>query len=191
MNPTMQTILARRSVRAYQPKPVPEEDLKAILEAGSFAPSAMGQQSWRLTAVQSPEARKKVNATLRQVFGAMQLPPDANPILARLVQMAADENAEYLYGAPVVVIVSNVRENSLVAADSALAIGNMLLAAKSLGLGSCWVNHLAGMTDQPPVRVLMEGFGIPANHNIYGACVLGYAAQEPDPAPRKDVIRIV
>jgi nitroreductase len=75
--------------------------------------------------------------------------------------------------------------------DSALAIGNMMLAAHSLGIGSCWVNQLPGLTHMPLIRELLTELDIPENHVVYGSVVMGYPANDPKPAdPRKDVTRI-
>ncbi|HHT26425.1 MAG TPA: nitroreductase family protein [Firmicutes bacterium] len=191
MNPVMETILTRRSVRSYTRRQIPPEDLDAILSAGSYAPSAMGRQTWRFTAIQAPEILKKVNETIRQTLLSIPIVEETHPYLIRLIQKAADENAEFLYGAPTYIIVSNQKDNANAMADCALAIGNMMLAAHSLGIGSCWLNQLPGLTEQTLVRDLLNELAIPEDHNVYGSLVLGYAAGEPKPAdPRKDVIRI-
>lgn len=76
--------------------------------------------------------------------------------------------------------------------DSALAIGNMMLAVHSLGIGICWLNQLAGLTHMPLIRELLNDLYIPVTHIVYGSVVMGYAAEEPKPASqRKDVIHII
>jgi nitroreductase len=191
MNPVMEALLTRRSVRSFTKEQIPLEDLEAILLAGSYAPNAMGRQLWRITAIQSAELLMKVNETIRQTLLSIPIVEETHPYLIKLIEKAADENANFLYGAPTYVIVSSVRENGNAMADCALAIGNMMLAAHSLGIGSCWLNQLPGLTQQLLVRNLLNELSVPEDHDVYGSVVMGYAAAEPRPADtRKDVIRI-
>ncbi len=69
---------------------------------------------------------------------------------------------------------------------------NMMLAAHSLGIGSCWLNQLPGLTHMPLIREVLTEHDIPANHIVYGSVVMGYAAEEPkQAAPRKNVVNII
>ncbi|WP_241422820.1 nitroreductase family protein [Candidatus Contubernalis alkaliaceticus] len=109
-----------------------------------------------------------------------------------LIENAQDENAEFLYHAPTFVIVSNLEDNGNSMPDSALAIGNMMLVAHALGIGSCWLSQLPGFTHMPLIRELLNDLDIPATHIVYGSVVMGYAAEEPKPAsPRNNVIHII
>ena len=67
--------------------------------------------------------------------------------------------------------------------DGSLAIENMMLAASSLGIGSCWINQLGQTCDDPDVRAFLTRLGIPENHRVYGCAALGYA---PADAPVKE-----
>lgn len=78
--------------------------------------------------------------------------------------------------------------------DCAVAIENMMLAAHSLGLGSCWLNQLPGLTQMPQARALMDELGIPENHMIFGTFAVGYPAvgfAEATPAKGHSRIRIL
>lgn len=191
MNPVLDALLTRRSVRSYTKEQVSAADLDTILLAGSYAPNGMGRQTWRFTAIQSPETMKKVNEAIRQTLLTIPVVAETHPYIVKLIEKAQAENAEFLYGAPTYVIVSSLEGNGNAMADCALAIGNMMHAAHSLGIGSCWVNQLPGLTHQPLIRGLLNELSVPENHIVYGSVVLGYAAVEPKPAdPRQDVIRI-
>ena len=193
MNAVMENILSRRSVRAYKSgRQIPLQDLQTILLAGSYAPNAMALQSWRFTAIVNTAMVKKVNEAIRKIFLNMPLNEKTPPRMASMIERAKDENAEFLYGAPAYIIVSGPRENPNSKADCALALGYMMLAAHSLGIGSCWLNQLPGNTNAPHIRELLMELGVPEEHDAFGSIVLGYAEEEPKPADsRKNVIHII
>ncbi len=192
MNAVLENILTRRSVRAYQKKQISKEDLQTILMAGSYAPNGMGLQNWRFTAIQNPAILIKVNEAIRQTLLAIPVVAETHPYIVSLVEKAKDMNADFLYHAPTFILVSNLKDNGNSMPDSALAIGNMMLTAHSLGIGSCWLNQLPGLTHMPQIRELLDELCIPQSHIAYGSVVMGYAAGEVKPAaPRKDVIYII
>lgn len=185
-------MLTRRSVRNFKKDQISVEDLSTILLAGSYAPSGMGMQSWKFTAIQNTDTMKKVNESIRQTLLTIPIVAETHPYIVSLIKNAEDENSNFLYNAPTYIIVSNLIDNKNAMPDSALAIGNMMLAAHSLGIGSCWLNQLPGFTNMSLIREIMTVLEIPKNHIIYGSVVMGYAAEEPAPAaPRKNVIHII
>lgn len=192
MNPVLKNIMTRRSIRKYKEDRISEDDLDTILLAGSFAPNGMGTQAWKFTAIQSKEGISKVNEAIRQTLLSIPVVAETHPYVASLIEKAKDGNANFLYNAPTYIIVSHLKDNGNAMADSALALGNMMLAAHSLGIGSCWLNQLPGLTHLPLIRELLKQLGIPDNHNIYGSAVFGYAAEVPKKVdPREDVINII
>lgn len=192
MSAVLENILTRRSVRSFQDRPIPEKEFQQILTAGSYAPTGMGLQSWRFTATQNPQVLAEINEALRQALLATPILPDTYPYLASLIRKAGDPDVNYLFHTPAYIIVSNIADNRNSMADSAIALGYMMLAAHDLGIGSCWLNQLPGMTHQPVIRALMDRLNIPEDHIIFGSLILGYPAKDPKPAaPRKDVIRII
>ena len=192
MNAVLDNILTRRSIRFYQQRQIPLDDLQTILEAGSYAPSAMGTQSWNFLALQSPNALQKVNSAMRQALLSMPVTTDANPYLAALITKAQSEDANFQYGAPTLVIVSTPKDNPNAEKDTAIALSFMMLAAHSLGIGSCWLNQIPGFAYMPPICELFADLKIPDTHTVHGTLALGYAAEPAKQAdPRKDVIRII
>ncbi|WP_250227865.1 nitroreductase family protein [Anaeropeptidivorans aminofermentans] len=192
MTTIIENILTRRSIRSFKKDQISEEDLNTILMAGSYAPNGMGTQSWKFTAIQNAQTMKKVNAAIRQSLLSVPIVPETHPYIVSLIEKAKDENADFLYHAPTFIIVSNLKDNGNSMPDSALAIGNMMLAAHAFGIGSCWLNQLPGLTHMPLIRELLNDLDIPENHIVYGSFVMGYGAEEPKPAaPRKDVINII
>ena len=131
-NETLETIKNRRSCRAYKPEQITDEELNAVLEAGTYAASAMGRQSAKIVVVQDAASSKN----------AVQ--------------------------------------------DGSLVMGNLMLAAASLGLGSCWINRAKEEFESDEGKALLRQWGIEGDWVGIGHCILGYPAADPKPAaPRK------
>lgn len=167
-----QTLKSRRSCRHYQPQQITDEELNAVLEAGTWAPTAHGAQDPVIVAVQNAELRQELVALNARVRGG---------------------SADPYYGAPtlVLVFVSANNENGL--QDGSCVLQNMMLAAHALGLGSCWINREIQMFNMPEGKELMQKMGLPEGLAGVGAISLGYEATEPAaPKPRKaDYFKII
>lgn len=178
MNETISTILSRRSIRNYRPEPLPREILEQVLQAGLYAPSARNRQPWHLTMVTSPAAIERLTAEVRAATLRM---PD-NPYTA----MVQREQYRVNFGAPALLIVSaDPSAAGTAQADCALVLGNVFLAAHSLGVGSCWVNQLGILSDEPGFRSVLDSFGVPSQNRIYGCAALGYAEGAHPTAPER------
>lgn len=119
MNQTMETILTRRSIRSFQEKPIPEENMKQIVDAALHAPSAMGRQTWKFTVVMNREKIQKLAKAVGKVLG----------------------REDYdMYRPEALVIPSNEKDSRFGRDDNACAMENIFLAAHSLGIGSVWIN---------------------------------------------------
>jgi nitroreductase len=178
MNITMKNILDRRSIRRFKDKPVGEKELEAILEAGRYAPSAMNQQPWHFTVVQIPELLQRINEVSRESFAQ-----SGNPMFE---QRAKSEGFSPFYNAPLFIIVSCDKTAIAPVNDGSLALGNMFLAAKSLGIGSCWIHAMNYVLESEPGKELMRELLIPEGYAPVGSGAFGYSAEKnPDPSPRK------
>lgn len=175
MNETLQTIKARRSVRAYTEQQVSAEDLNLILEAATYAPSGMHLETWHFTAIQNKEVLEELNDKIKGVFAK-------NDDLHTRERGHSQTYCCY-YHAPTLVIVSNELDKWWAGMDCACALENIFLAAKSLGIGSCWINQLGQTCDDPDVRAFLTKLGVPESHKVYGCAALGYA---PADAPVKE-----
>ena len=165
-NEVLENIKARRSVRAYTGQQVLEEDLQAILEAATYAPSGMHLETWHFTAIQNMDKLTELNERLKGAF--------AKSDDSRLQERGHSKTYCCYYHAPTLVIVSNEPTQWWAGMDCACAIENMFLAAQSLGIGSCWINQLGITCDDPEVREFITALGVPANHKVYGCVALGY-----------------
>lgn len=174
MNPVMQALLTRRSIRKFTDKPIPREVLDMILQAGYYAPTGHNMQTWRFTVLTNPEriARLK-DLTIR----------------------TAKENKVYCYGFenPVcIVLISNDNRNKNGCQDASCAAENILLAAHSYGIASVWLNSLMTLRNAEPVKSFLDELNIPSNHTIWCMAALGYAAVEGTLlAKKKDVVHYV
>ncbi|MCM1320914.1 MAG: nitroreductase family protein [Bacteroides sp.] len=159
MNQTIETILRRRSCRAFTGAPVSEQDIRTVLDCALAAPSGMGKQTWRFTAVINKDK-------IRQ--------------LAAAVAAALSRGPEYtMYDPDVLIITSNEKNSKFREVDNACAMENIYLACESLNLGCVWINQLLDCYDDPAVRAVLTEFGIPENHGVYGCAAIGHKGGEP------------
>ncbi len=179
MNETLKTILNRRSFRAYKPEQIKDEELQTILEAGSYAPSGGNTQPWHFTVIQKGDVLQKINAACRET-----MLKSGNKAFE---ERAKAENFSIFYHAPTLIVVSSDEKAITPQYDSALALGNMFLAAESIGIGSCWINALSMLLNAEAGKALNKELGIPEGYKVYGSGAFGYKAMEhPSPAPRKE-----
>lgn len=179
MNETMRTILNRRSIRAYKQEQIKDEELNAIMQAGIYAPSAINEQPWRITAVQNREILHRINEACRAI-----ILKSGNKIFA---ERAKSPEFSIFYNAPTLIIVSGDEKAIAPLADCALALENMFLAAASMEIGSCWINAITQLSGDEEGRALIKELEIPEGHKIYCAGSFGYkAADSPEAAPRKE-----
>ena len=157
-------LTSRRSNRAFAPEQITDEELHKVLAAGMNAPTAKNGQSPIIIAVQNPDEVAAVNA-LNAKFT-----PNANPY----------------YGAPTILVVLADANAKCAVQDGSLVMGNLMLAAASLGLGSCWINRAKEEFESDEGKALLRQWGIEGDWVGVGHCILGYPAADPKPAaPRK------
>ncbi len=159
-NETMQSILARRSYKVFDSRPIGDEELETIVTAGLYAPTGMNRQPWHFTVIRSPEMMEKFGAARR----SLPLPPG----IPESVKAAMGDP---MRNAPVMIIVS-AKEGMTSAQDCCLAMENMFIAAASLGIMSGW--------DHATVRELFDHAPelkaelIPEGYTVYAASFFGY-----------------
>jgi nitroreductase len=183
MNAVIEAIKKRRSVRAYDAKPIPRDVLNVIIEAGNEAPSAMNSQPWRFVVIEDKEAKKKLlAAALPKAKMITENLKNIDPERYEAIKKRYAELPDPVYySAPVIVFVIG---NGMYAAHSCpMACENMMLAAYSLGLGSCWVGFGAMVTDDPEVRGLLD---LQEGDAIFGPILLGFPKTSPPLPPKKD-----
>ncbi len=171
MNETLKVLETRRSCRSFKPDMITEEELQAVLRAGTYAPTAKGQQSPIIIVVTNKEIRDMLAKVNCKIGGW-------------------EEGFDPFYGAPVILIVladKHATGGDNHKYDGSLVMGNMLNAAASLGLGSIWINRAKEEFASPFGKSILKELGIEGDYEGVGHCALGYAAKElPEAAPRKE-----
>ena len=164
MNEAYENLIERRSIRKYEEKQVPDELLDKVLEAGIYAPSAMNRQQTYAVAVRDKETRD---------------------LLSKMNAKVLNSDTDPFYGAPCVIVVLSEDVPASVE-DGSLVLGNLMNAAKALGLGSCWIHRAKQTFETPEGKELLRKWGLPDDLVGIGNCILGYPAEDVKAAPRKD-----
>lgn len=185
-NQVLNVIRNRRSVRAYRPEGLPRETLEAVLEAGRYAPSGGNNQTSHFMVLESPALLMELARLVEREFAAMELREDLYSSLKSSIAQSKRGGYVFHYGAPVLVVLANRKGYGNAMADCSVALENMMLAAASLGVGSCWINQLHWLDENHAVRRYLEERGLGPDETVCGAVSLGYPAEElRPPLPRK------
>jgi nitroreductase len=155
MNETINNIITRRSVKKYLDKAVEHELIAEIVKAGTYAPTGMNRQSPIIIAVSNKELRDKLSKMNAAILGT-----DNDPF----------------YGAPVVLAVLAKKDVNTRVYDGSLVMENLMLAAHSLGLGSCWIHRAKEMFESADGKDILHNLGIVEEYEGIGFCIVGYPA---------------
>ena len=166
-NEVLQAILSRRSCKKYKTDPVPAEIIEAVTEAGLYAANGMGKQSAVILAVTDKTVRDKLSA----------LNSKYDPF----------KRKDPFYGAPAVLPVIADKSVPTHVYDGALVLGNMMLAAHALGVGSCWIHRAQEVFEDEEGKKILADLGITGEYEGIGNLIIGYPETEPaQAAPRKE-----
>ncbi len=166
MNEVIKNIEERRSIRKYKEDMIPKEIIEEIVEAGTYAPSGMGRQSSIIIAITNKEVRNKLsklNAKLRN-----------------------EGDVDPFYGAPVIIVVLAKKDIATRVYDGSVVMENMMLAANSLGIGSCWIHGAKEEFETEEGKEILKSLGIEEEYEGIANCILGYKDEEGKLEPRKD-----
>ena len=168
MNEIIKAMKDRRSIRKFKPDMVSKKDIDEIIEAGLYAANGMGRQAVITVAVTNKELRDKIAEDNRKIGGW-------------------DKGFDPFYGAPVILIVLAEKDWRNRVYDGSLVIGNMMLAAHSLGLGSIWIHRAKEEFETDEYKKLLKDIGVQGEWEGIGHCAIGYIDGDiPKPAPRKE-----
>ncbi|MBR2779997.1 MAG: nitroreductase [Eubacteriaceae bacterium] len=166
MGEVFDNMLSRRSIRKFTDEMVPDEVIEKIIQAGTYAPTGMGKQSPIIIAVTNREVRDKLSVLNASVMGGKGDP---------------------FYGAPVVLVVLADKSIPTYLYDGSLVMGNLMLAAHDLGVGSCWIHRAKEEFASEEGKAILKELGIEGDYEGIGNCILGYAdGPEPEAKPRKE-----
>jgi nitroreductase len=172
MDNLMEIIKKRRSVRAYLDKPLPKETVSAILEAARYAPSARNLQPLEYKVITSKALIKKLSEGISEAMKKEGYPLKAPPSV----------RLNYFYNAPLLIILTALKENTFAVSDGAIAVDNVMLYATSIGLGSCFIGMARLIMRSPE---LMKEINIADDKNIVAAVICGYPDGWPEEKEKK------
>ena len=168
MNEIIQSIKERRSVRKFKPEMPAKADMEQIIEAGLYAANGKGKQAVTVIAVTDKALRDKIAEDNRKIGGWQ-------------------EGFDPFYGAPAILIVLGDKNWPTAVYDGSLVMGNLMLAAHSLGLGSIWIHRAKEEFETDEYRQLLADLGVEGEWEGIGHCAVGYIdGQAPKAAPRKE-----
>ncbi len=177
MNETLKNIQNRRSIRVYKPEQIQDSELNAILEAGLYAPSATNAQPWHITVVQNSEILKSLNTDAK---AAMALSENEY-----FKKFTANEAFDIFYHAPTALVISGAADSQFALADCAAMAQNMLVAAESMDIGSCWVGLTNFALKGEKAAAYKAQLEIPEGFDPLYTIILGYKKTTGTAAPER------
>lgn len=180
MNETIKTIKERRAIRAYKDKPIEKEKIRQIVECGLAAPSARNLQPWKFIVVTNKQLIKEMGKRIQNKL-------IDNPRYSFIKQRAKTKEDAIFYSAPLVIFILGNKKNHWSTTDCSLAAQNMMLAAHSLGIGSCPIGMAQFIKDE---KDLTKKLGFEDDYELVLSIVFGYADEKPRLKERnKDVVK--
>ena len=159
LNHTVEALMERRSIRSYRSEQISEEELTDVLKAGKYAPSAMGRQARHFTVIQNKGLLSDICAAMQ---GTIEDP---------------------FYGAPTVIVLSAPADARFAPEDTSCAIMNLMLAAHSYGLGTCFIGCVRDILREPAFQSRLK---LPEGYSPYSCITLGYPKEHAEPpVPRR------
>jgi nitroreductase len=181
MNETLLAIRNRRSVRNFKREQIKDSELEEILEAGKYAPSAANQQSWHFTIVQNQALLDRISQAVKRIYRELDEP--------FLRQLGSNETFHLYFHAPSVIVISGDQSAMFPDLDCSLAAGNIMVAAESLDIGSCWISGLSRLADskiEADMQIIKE-LNLSEGYKPLCAIALGYKeGTKPQAAVRKE-----
>lgn len=164
----LEQILHRRSIRRYKAELPSRELIEQITHAGTYAASGRGNQSGLIIAVTNRELRDRISAMNNRFWGG-------------------EEGFDPFYGAPAILMVLAKKDSPHKLYDGSLIMGNMMLAADALGLGTCWIHRAKEVFETEEGKAILRDLGITEEYEGIGNLALGYPdGRHPVAKPRKE-----
>lgn len=167
-------IATRHSTRKFKEEPVPQEVLDKVIEAGRQAPSGKHKNQSRFIVIRKKEVLQELIALVQQEFAKMEVTQENDDNFGGAIRAAKKGGYVFMYNAPVLIVVANKRDYGNKYADVSCAMQNMMLAANALDLGSCWINQLRWLQDNPVLRAYLQKLGMAEDEEVCASLSIGY-----------------
>jgi nitroreductase len=180
LNEVLKNIFARRSVRSYDGRQVSEDILREVLKAGTYAPNGMNAQALKFVVIENKERIDRYSDMGKELFiaGITANRPQGSPLpenLQGLVKTLSNPSYNIFYHAPVAVFVFAAPSALTPLEDASLAVENMFLYARSLGIGSCWIGFANSLAHS---EEFLKECKVPSDHKLVAQFILGYPKGE-------------
>jgi len=176
-NQILENIYRRRSIRKYKSEQIQDQELNQIIEAGRFAPSGGNSQTNHFIVIQKAEILNELKELVMQEYSKLPVTENMYKGLKGAILQSQKGHYDFCFNAPTLIIATNLRDYNHAMADCAVALENMMLAATSLNIGSCWINQLRGLADNEVIKSYGKTLDIQDNEIICGGVSLGYPNQ--------------
>lgn len=174
----LEFIKSRRSTRRYAEKAVEKEKVEAVVEAGRYAPSGGNSQTTHFLVIRNKEILTELASLVQSEFAKMEVTPGMYRSKANSINASHTGRYVFHYNAPVVVITANRIDYGNSMADCCCALENMLLEANALDLGTCYLNQLNWLGDNPVIVEYLRKLGLAENERVFASIALGYPATD-------------
>lgn len=183
-------ITTRRSTRRFRSEPVGKELLEKLVEAGRYAPSGGNSQSTHFFVITDRNVLDELAEIAEAAFAEMELYEGIYPSLASSIMQSKKGGYRFHYDCPALIVLANQKDYGNNIADCACALENMMILGNEIDLGTCWINQLKWLNEDPKILEVFRKYGLSDNERIYGALAVGYANTEDGlpsrtPLPRK------
>jgi nitroreductase len=173
-------ITGRRAVREYTAQAVDERAIRSLIDAAVHAPSAVNQQPWTFTVVRDQSILDRISHDAKiQMLATMP----ASVHSEHFRSLLSDPNFQIFYHAPVLIVISAMAEGPWIVEDCSLAAENLMLAARDIGLGTCWIGFAQSFLNTPEGKSVL---GLPASWVSVAPIIVGYPKAPPPPVSRKE-----
>ena len=169
MSKVLEEMKTRRSIRKFKPDMIPQDILDRIIEAGTFAANGRGTQNTIIFQVTNKEIRDEIAMRNADIMGS---------------------NTDPFYGAPVILIVLGKKDWPTHGNDGSLVMGNLMLAAHDLGIGSCWIHRAKEEFESEEGKQILSDLGVTGEYEGIGHCALGYIDGEYPAEPARKENRV-
>ena len=174
----LEAITTRRSTRNYRPDPVEKEKIDRILEAGRQAPSGGNNQTCHFFVIRNRDVLDRLIRMTETAFARMEITENTYASMKHSIAASRKGGYVFCYNAQVLIVAANRKDYGNNIADCACALENMMIAANALDLGSCWINQLKWLNEEPEITEYLRDLGMKENERVYGAVAIGYPATD-------------
>ena len=168
-------VKARRSIRKFSERSIVREHIDMIIKAGQYAPSGGNNQSSHFLVFTNREKIQELSSIVKNEFARMHPYEGMYKSMVNSLNNSKKETYDFTYGAPVLILVANKTGYSNAMADSVLCLENMMLQATDLGIGSCYVNQVNWLREDPAVLEFLYGCGLRDDERVFCSAVFGHS----------------